>query len=279
MAARRKDPGVKLSRYQHRPHILYRTTPGRHFMATFVVIVLLAVATVLILHFANPRNAFDINRISFGDILAATLNTFFRMFVAYIVSLVVAIPLALFIASTPRMQRFLLPVADILQSIPVLAFFPVIVVFFTASQAFELAAIFVIFIQMVWNIVFPVIGGLQTIPDDIRSAAIVFDVRGWRKFWNITLPAIVPFVITGSLLAWAQGWTIVIVAEVLHTYIPHGTPSQDLLGLGSLLVDSNAQGQTSVFVATLATMILLVALINFFAWQPLLHFAQRFRFD
>ena len=70
-----------------------------------------------------------------------------------------------------------------------------------------------------------------------------------------------------------------IVAEVLHTYIPHGTASQDLLGLGSLLVDSNAEGHASTFVATLAAMILLVTLMNFLIWQPLLHFAQRFRFD
>ena len=178
-------------------------------------------------HFVNPHNAFDIQRISIEDIAIATLNTFLRMFVAYVVSLIVAVPLALAIASTPGVQRLLLPIADILQSVPVLAFFPVVVVFFTAFNAFELAAIFVIFVSMVWNIVFPVIGGLQTIPDDVKSAAIVFDIRGVRKFWYVTLPAIVPFVITGSLLAWAQGWTIVIVAEVLHTYIPHGTPSQD----------------------------------------------------
>lgn len=201
------------------------------------------------------------------------------MLFAYIVSLAVSIPLALLIASTPKVQRILLPIADVLQSVPVLAFFPVVVVFFTAYKAFELAAVFVIFVSMVWNIVFPVIGGLQVIPDDIKSAAIVFNVRGLRKFWYITLPAIIPFVITGSLLAWAQGWTIVIVAEVLHTYIPHGTASQDLLGLGSLLVDSNAQGETAVFVATLAVMIVLVAFMNLLIWQPLLHFAQRFRFD
>jgi NitT/TauT family transport system permease protein len=124
---------------------------------------------------------------------------------------------------------------------------------------------------MLWNIVFPVIGGLQTIPDDIKSAALVFNVRGWRKFWYITLPAIFPFLVTGSLLAWAQGWTIVIVAEVLHTYIPHGTPSQDLLGLGSLLVDSSAQGKNGVLLAALTAMILLVTLLNLAVWQPLLH--------
>ena len=113
----------------------------------------------------------------------------------------------------------------------------------------------------------------------MKSAALVFNVRGWRKFWYITLPAIFPFVVTGSLLAWAQGWTIVIVAEVLHTYIPNGTPSQDLLGLGSLLVDANAQGKNTVFLAALAAMILLVTVLNLAVWQPLLHLSQRFRFD
>ena len=270
---------MKIHRDHQPRHLFYHTTLTHRLASMGIAIALVIAITLLLLHFVNPRNAFDIHRISIGDVLVATLNTFFRMLVAYIASLIVAVPLALAIASTPRVQRLLLPIADILQSIPVLAFFPVVVVFLAAYRAFEAAAIFVIFVQMIWNIVFPVIGGLQTIPDDIKSAAIVFNVHGLRKFAYITLPAIVPFVVTGSLLAWAQGWTIVIVAEVLHTYIPHGTASQDLLGLGSLLVDSNAEGATSVFVASLTAMILLVAFINLAVWQPLLRFSQRFRFD
>jgi NitT/TauT family transport system permease protein len=93
------------------------------------------------------------------------------------------------------------------------------------------------------------------------------------------LPALFPFIVTGSLLALAQGWTIVIVAEVLHTYIPNGSTSQDLLGLGSLLVDSNSQGRNGVFLAALIAMILLVTLLNLALWQPLLRLSQRFRFD
>jgi NitT/TauT family transport system permease protein len=255
-------------------------TATSHYVAAIAIVVALAVlVTTVLIHFVHPRNSLDLTHLSSREILTATLNTFCRMLAAYVVSLIVAIPLSLGIASTPLAQRIFLPIADVLQSVPVLAFFPIIVVFFTAYRAFELAAVFVIFVQMVWNIVFPVIGGLQTIPDDIRSAAIVFNVRGLRKFWYITLPAILPFVVTGSLLAWAQGWTIVIVAEVLHTYLPNGTPSQDLLGLGSLLVDSNAEGHTAVFAATLAAMIVLVAVINLLIWQPLLRFSQRFRFD
>jgi NitT/TauT family transport system permease protein len=270
---------VNVRRYRRPRRVIYQTSLPHHLLSIAAVLAAVVVGALLVLHFVNPRNAFDITRISLDDVLLAAVNTLVRMLAAYIVALVVAVPLALLIGRTKWTQRILLPLADVLQSVPVLAFFPVAVAFFTAYGNFELAAVFVIFIQMIWNIVFPVIGGLQTIPDDVRSAAIVFNVRGLRRFWYITLPAIFPFVITGSLLAWAQGWTIVIVAEVLHTYIPHGTMSQDLLGLGSLLVDSNAQGQTSVFVAALAAMILLVALINLVVWQPLLRFAQRFRFD
>jgi NitT/TauT family transport system permease protein len=251
----------------------------RRLMSIGIVIALAITLSIVLGHFANPKNAFDVQRVSGRVIVSATINTFSRMLLAYILSLLISIPLAVGIASTPRVQRIFLPIADVLQSVPVLAFFPVVVVFFTTYHAFELAAVFVILLTMIWNIVFPVIGGLQTIPDDINSAALVFNIRGIRKFWYITLPAIFPFVVTGSLLAWAQGWTVVIVAEVLHTYIPNGTPSQDLLGLGSLLVDSNARGDTSIFVATLCAMIVLVALINIVVWQPLLRLAQRFKFD
>lgn len=271
---------MKLRRYPHYHHKpLYETTLSRHLVAIAAATGLAIGFAALLFHFVHPRNSFDINRISFADISRGTLNTFFRMALSFILSLIVSVPLALFMASTPRRQRILLPIADILQSVPVLAFFPVVAAFFVANNAFELAAVFVIFLSMVWNVVFPVVGGLQTIPDDVKSAALVFNVRGLRKFSYITLPALFPFIVTGSLLAWAQGWTIVIVAEVLHTYIPNGTTSQDLLGLGSLLVNSNAEGKNSVFLAALTAMILLITLLNLAVWQPLLHFSQRFRFD
>jgi NitT/TauT family transport system permease protein len=272
---------MKLVRYPHHrlQQPLYETTLSRNLVSIAIALAVAVSAAVLLAHFAHPQNSFDVNRISVKVIAIGALNTFDRMALAFIVSLIFAVPLALLITSTPLVQRILLPIADNLQSLPVLAFFPVLAGYFVANHAYEFAAVFVIFLAMLWNIVFPVIGGLQTIPDDVNSAALVFKVRGWRRFWYITLPALFPFIVTGSLLAWAQGWTIVIVAEVLHTYFRNGNPSQDLLGLGSLLVDSNAQGKTAVFVAALVTMMLLVTLLNLLVWQPLLQLSRRFRFD
>ena len=88
-----------------------------------------------------------------------------------------------------------------------------------------------------------------------------------------------PTLVMGSLLAWAQAWNMIIVAEVLHTYIPGGTASQDLFGLGSVLVNSSANGQVGKFFATLFLMVGIIAIINFFVWQKLLHYAERFKFD
>lgn len=97
----------------------------------------------------------------------------------------------------------------------------VLIHFVRPHNAFELAAVFVIFIQMVWNIVFAVVGGLSDNTGRRKSAALVFNVRGPGKLWYITFPAIFPFIVTCPQLAWAQGWTIVIVVEVLHTYVPN----------------------------------------------------------
>lgn len=269
----------KIRHYHHHYHFSYQTTIKRHLASIIGVTVSIVILIFLVLHFANPSNTFDINQISFVDIFSAAVNTLVRLLVAYAFALLISIPLALLITSTPKVEKILLPVFDIIQSIPVLAFFPIIVVFFANSHAFELAAIFILFMSMLWNLVFTMVGGLKAIPEDVKSAAIVFKVHGLKKLLYITLPAIFPYITTGSLLAWGQGWSIVIVAEVLHTYIPHGKISQDLLGLGSLLVDSFAQGKNSVFLATLTVMILIISFLNFIVWQRLLRYTENFKFD
>jgi len=270
---------AKIRQYHHHFHFSYSTSIRRHISSIIIVTTSLLLLLFLIIHLTIPQNSLAVSQTSLLDVIIASINTLFRLFIAYLLSLVVSIPLSLFIVKTPTNEKILLPIFDIIQSIPVLAFFPVIVVFFTRYNAFEFAAIFILFMSMLWNLVFTMIGGLKAIPEDIKSATAIFNVHGFNKLRYITLPAIFPYLVTGSLLAWAQGWSIIIVAEVLHTYIPHGTASQDLLGLGSLLVNSFAQGNTYLFLLTLSTMIVLISLLNFFIWQKILHIAQAYKFD
>lgn len=211
--------------------------------------------------------------------LMAILATFTRLFAAYCLALAVALPLAFLIYYNPRAERILLPLYDIMESVPVLAFFPVIILFFVKFNFFEGAAIFVIFLGMLWNIVFSVVGGLKAIPSDIKSAAQVFNIRGAALAREVLLPAIFPSVVTGSLLAWAQGWNIIIVAEVLHTYLPGGTANQDLFGVGSILVNASASNQGNVFLVAILVMVAAIGLMNFFVWQKLLQYAERYKFE
>jgi len=188
-------------------------------------------------------------------------------------------PLAILVTKNALMERLLLPLFDIAQSVPVLAFFPIVIAFFLRFGFSNGAATFIIFITMLWTMVFSLVGGLKTIPSDIKEAAQVFGIKGSAFTRKILLPGVVPYLVTGSLLTWAQGWNIVIVAEVLRTYIPGGTTANDLFGIGSILVDASANAENGMFVAALLAMILLIAFLNFFVWQKLLRYAERYKFE
>ena len=248
--------------------------------STILTPLLIVLAIFLAVHFLpESRSVTDMGTISVSTIILAIAFTSIRLFIAYMLALIVAIPLSFLAHKSGTMERILLPLFDVIQSVPVLAFFPILVLFFVKFNFLDGAAVFIIFLSMLWNIVFSMVGGLKVIPGDINAAAHVFHVRGIKYFSQVAIPAVVPYLVTGSLLAWAQGWNIIIVAEVLHTYIPHGLASQDLFGIGSLLVQSISQGQTTAFLYCLLGMVIVIALMNFVVWQKLLHYAERFRFE
>jgi NitT/TauT family transport system permease protein len=232
-----------------------------------------------VIYLVSPQRNIELSQISISIITLATLNTLSRLVVAYGISLLVSIPIALLITHSEKTEKFFLPIVDIVQSIPVLAFFPVVILFFIKFSFYDGAAIFILFMAMVWNMVFSMIGGLKTIPQDINDAAKVFGAKGIKKLIYVTIPSIFPSIITGSFLAWGQGWNISIVAEALHAFLPNGTKSNDLFGLGSLLVNSFSSSKNAVFFASLAAMIIVITLFNFFIWQKLLHLSERYKFD
>lgn len=244
-----------------------------------IVPVLVVVGVFIVLRLLTAYNPITDSTINLSYLFSALAATFFRLFVAYVLALVLAIPLALLINYNAMAERILLPLFDIIQSVPVLAFFPVIILFCVRYNFLNGAAIFILFLSMLWNIVFSAVGGMRVIPSDIKSAAKIFHLKGWGYFREVLLPGIVPYLVTGSLLAWAQGWNIVIVAEVLHTYIPNGTQAQDLFGIGNILVASAAAGQHQVFFLAILFMVAAIGLLNFFVWQKLLRYAEKYKFE
>lgn len=269
-----------LRHYHHQYHFSYLTSFKRHFLLIGVILAVLVVVLLLSFRFIAPHKPLiNFGQVSAFSLILATGATLLRLLVAYVIALIVAIPLALLATLSPKLERIFLPVFDILQSIPVLAFFPVIVLVFIKFGLFEWSAIFVLVITMVWSMVFSMIGGLKTIPADVFAAATIFGAKGIKKLRFVALPAVFPYLLTGSLLSWAAGWNIIIVAEALHNYIPNSSQALDLFGLGSLLVNASYHSQSAMFLSGLVVMIVVIALLNFFVWQKLLHHAEKYKFD
>ncbi len=263
--------------HQRHMHISYaQSWPQRLYGHVLIPVLTLLLTVILIQGFAlaEPERA-----VTVSNIFYALMATFGRLWVAYCLALAVAIPLGLTVTHNKLAERILLPFFDIMQSLPVLAFFPVIIIFFVHWGLYNSAAIFVLFITMLWSIVFSLVGGLHAIPQEIKYAGKIFGLKGTAYVEKILLPASIPYLITGSLLAWAAGWNIVIVAEVLHTYLPGSTESSDLFGIGSILVNSSAMGQQQTFLLAIVVMIISIAILNLFVWQRLLRYAEKYKFE
>lgn len=242
--------------------------------APLIVVALAAVA----LTFAEIAPA-NMNALTFGYLFAAGGYTLVRLLLAYVLAVAVGIPLAILATRNTTLESLLLPLFDVLDSVPILAFFPVVILVFIKLGFLEGAAIFILFLNILWNIVFTLVGGLKLIPRDITYAARIFGLRGFSYFRHMLLPSIFPQLVTGSILALAEGWNLVIVAEALHAYVPGGETAQDLVGIGSILVHASAAADNATFILALIVMVLFIALFNLIVWQRLLHISQRYRFE
>lgn len=255
----------------------YPISVSQRLYAVFAPIFLIVVFFFILRSF-SILPAHD-NQLIYPDLYSALLFSFIRLLIAYVLALIFALPLAILINYNQFTERIFLPLFDITESVPVLAFFPIVILLFLKFNFFNGAVIFILFLSMLWNIVFSVVGGLKVMPNDIKDAAKIMKIKRFAYLRKVLIPAVFPYITTGSLLAWAQGWNVLIVAEVLHTYIPGGTASQDVFGIGSVLVGSIASGQNNLFIATLVIMIIAIAFLNFFVWQKLLRYAERYRFE
>jgi len=246
-------------------------------VAGFLALVSLFLGPERVLHFA--RGVIAVER-GLGDLPAAAAWSLLRMAVAYAASLVFAWSAGYVAATNPRVGRFLLPLLDVAQSVPVLGFFPAAIALFIGLLgggrfALELAAIFLIFTSQAWNLAFGVYEGLSTIPAETRAATESLGVRGVLLWRSLYLPACVPTLLYNSILSWSNGWYFLIACEIIVA----GRTEYDLIGLGSMLSQALARGDMRVTLASLGTLIAIVVTMELVLWRPLRAWSQRYRYD
>jgi NitT/TauT family transport system permease protein len=203
-----------------------------------------------------------------------------RITIAYVLSLGFALVYGYVAAYNPRAERFMLPLLDVLQSIPVLSFLPgvmlAMVALFPGRQlGVELGAILLIFTGQVWNMAFSFYASLKSIPKDMREAAEIYRFSWWQRFTQMELPFSAIGLVWNSMMSVAGGWFALMVCEMFVL----GSRDFRLPGLGSYLQTAASAGDTASMCWGVATMVLVIVLLDQFVWRPVIAWAEKFKVE
>ena len=203
-----------------------------------------------------------------------------RMAVAYVLSLAFALVYGYVAAYNPKAERIMIPLLDILQSIPVLSFLPgvmlAMVALFPHHQiGVEMGAILLIFTGQVWNMAFSFYSSLKSIPRDIREAAKIYGFNWYQRFTQLELPYAAIGLVWNSMMSVAGGWFFLMACEMFVL----GARDFRLPGLGSYLQTAASAGDTQAIFWGVGVMILVIVLLDQIVWRPVIAWAEKFKME
>ena len=208
------------------------------------------------------------------------LFSWLRMLAAYVLSLGFAVVYAYQAAFNSRAERYLIPILDVLQSIPILSFLPAVLLLFIAlfpgsSLGPNLASVVLIFTSQVWNMVFGLYNGFITIPQDLRETARSLGLTRWQRFRTLELPYAMHGLVWNSMMSWAGGWFFLMAAEMFSL----GNKSYQLQGLGTFLQTAANQGNWLAEWLGLATLVAVIVLMDQLVFRPVLAWSEKFKME
>jgi len=214
------------------------------------------------------------------DLPLYALYSLVRIVVAYALSLAFALGYGYLAANSRRAEVILVPLLDILQSIPVLSFLPgvmlaMVAIFPHRQLGVELGSILLIFTGQVWNIAFSFYSSLKTQPRELREAARIYRFGRWQRFAQLDLPFSTIGLVWNSMMSVAGGWFFLMACEMFVL----GDRDFRLPGLGSFLQTAAGNGDTRAILWGLAAMIAVVVLLDQLVWRPVIVWADKFKFE
>jgi len=208
------------------------------------------------------------------------LYSLLRIGVAYLLSLAFTLVYGYIAAYNLKAERVMIPLLDILQSIPVLSFLPgvmlAMVALFPRHQiGVELGAILLIFTGQVWNMAFSFYSSLKSIPREMREAALLYRFTPWQRFMQMELPYAAIGLIWNSMMSVAGGWFFLMACEMFVL----GSRDFRLPGLGSYLQTASSEGDTHAILLGVITMIAVIVILDQLVWRPVIAWAQKFKVE
>src|SRR5437867_43815 len=202
-----------------------------------------------------------------------------RMTLAYFLSLFFSLAYGYAAAHNRMAEKILMPLLDVLQSVPILSFLPVVLLGLSAllpqRLAGELAAVVLIFTSQAWNMTYSFYQSAKTIPGELREAAAIFRFSAWLRFRTLELPFAAIGLVWNSMMSWAGGWFFLMAAEIFHV----GSRDFRLPGLGAYLQTAASAGDLHAVLAGVATLVLVIVLMDQLVWRPVLACADRFKLE
>jgi len=260
-----------------------RSLPSYWDAAAFVLVLAVLVAIVSGSHgVAVPLPPPDVAPVDldYWNLPYYALRTTLRMFAALIASLVFTFTYATLCAKSRRAEMVLIPVLDVLQSVPILGFLSFTVTFFLnlfPGQVLgaECAAVFAIFTSQAWNMAFSLYQSLRTVPKDFDEVARGFQLTGWQKFWTLEAPFAVPGLVWNTMMSMSGGWFFVVAAEAITV----GDTTIKLPGIGSYLaVAIDGKRSDAVFAAVVAMFFVILA-YDQILFRPIVTWSSKFRVE
>ncbi len=199
-----------------------------------------------------------------------------RIALAYVLSLLFAVTYGYVAAYRPRAERFMIPLLDVLQSIPVLSFLPGVMLAMAAlfpgrQLGVEMGAVLLIFTGQVWNMAFSFYASLKSIPREMREAATIYRFNWWQRFLQIELPFATIGLVWNSMMSVAGAWFFLMACEQFGDF--------RLPGLGSYLQAAADNGDTRSILLGILTMVAVIVLIDQFVWRPVIAWAEKFKLE
>lgn len=208
------------------------------------------------------------------------LRTTLRMLAAMVASLLFTFTYATWAAKSRRAERVLIPLLDVLQSVPILGFLSFTITFFLglfpgSTLGAECAAIFAIFTSQAWNMAFSFYQSLRTVPRELNEVAEGFHLSAWQKFWQLETPYAVPGLVWNMMMSMSGGWFFVVASEAISV----GDTTVKLPGIGSYLAVAIDHRRIDAVFAAIAAMLVVIIVYDQLLFRPLVTFSSRFRVE
>ena len=203
-----------------------------------------------------------------------------RMFAGLAFSLLFTFTYATWAAKSARAEKLLVPILDILQSVPIIGFMSVTLVFFMSLApgrvlGVEFASIFLVFTGQAWNMAFSFYQSLRTVPTELQEVAQSFRLTPWMRFWQLEVPFAMPALLWNIMLSMAGGWFFVVASEAISV----GDTTVTLPGIGSYVAVAIQQGNLRAIGLAILTMFVVILACDQLIFRPLVAWADRFRIE